>query len=394
MGLGTLLREGVKVGKAVLKDGQEIDLHTTQTGKFITVDARVGDESIGNATASVEDMIPDVFVSEPFRRRGLATAMFQEAHAHGAKLPNLNETRGQSPDGHALRIGVKAKVAAGALALAGAETAMAQEDGETHEEQPRTASPEALGDEESSRGYVGSPSAESVSGRPVGASTGLRGMLSLSARSRATRSGLMELNERLTGRPAGQGQAVSRTRLALETMNAELMGEELQPLPETAKKLFVPFQGQMGRKTQETNMAGKGTARGIRNNNPGNIDFNPKNKWQGQLEHDEKVESRFARFDSPQNGIRAMAKLLSNYQNKSGIRTIDGIINKWAPSVENDSDAYIAQVSKAVGVQPNDIINLKDETVLFKLVKAIIKHENGSLPYDDNVILEGVRAIN
>ncbi|WP_310740157.1 hypothetical protein [Arsenophonus apicola] len=34
-------------------------------------------------------------------------------------------------------------------------------------------------------------------------------------------------------------------------------------------------------------------ARGIRNNNPGNIDYNPVNKWQGQLPVDKSIESRF-----------------------------------------------------------------------------------------------------
>ncbi len=52
--------------------------------------------------------------------------------------------------------------------------------------------------------------------------------------------------------------------------------------------------------------------RGIRNNNPGNIDHNPKNKWQGQLQHDPKIEKRFCRFESPEYGIRALMKLLCN----------------------------------------------------------------------------------
>ncbi|GEM_PF-3663667 len=38
--------------------------------------------------------------------------------------------------------------------------------------------------------------------------------------------------------------------------------------------------------------------RGVRNNNPGNIDYNPRNQWQGQLRPDPAIEKRFARFDT------------------------------------------------------------------------------------------------
>ncbi|AZF64569.1 structural protein P5, putative [Pseudomonas sp. LBUM920] len=46
--------------------------------------------------------------------------------------------------------------------------------------------------------------------------------------------------------------------------------------------------------------------RGVRNRNPGNIDYNPANQWQCQLKPDPQIEKRFARFDTPENGIRAL----------------------------------------------------------------------------------------
>ncbi len=55
--------------------------------------------------------------------------------------------------------------------------------------------------------------------------------------------------------------------------------------------------------------------RSVRNNNPGNIDFNPRNTWQGQLGLEIGVaKPRFARFDDPENGIRALGRLLINYR--------------------------------------------------------------------------------
>jgi hypothetical protein len=54
--------------------------------------------------------------------------------------------------------------------------------------------------------------------------------------------------------------------------------------------------------------------RGERNNNPGNIDWNAANNWQGQLSLElEHVPPRFARFDCAENGIRALARILLHY---------------------------------------------------------------------------------
>lgn len=64
------------------------------------------------------------------------------------------------------------------------------------------------------------------------------------------------------------------------------------------------------------------TPRGIRNNNPGNIDFNSRNNWQGQLGVE--TGGRFAIFDTPENGIRALGKLLINYRGKDGMPGVGG----------------------------------------------------------------------
>lgn len=142
------------------------------------------------------------------------------------------------------------------------------------------------------------------------------------------------------------------------------------------------------------------TARGIRNNNPGNIDFNPRNKWQGQLGIEEGVpKPRFARFSEPEWGIRAMAKLLLNYRGRDGmpnvgapgIDTVREVINRWAPGHENNTEAYIRAVASAMGVAPDQPLALHDEKDLVPLVFEIIHHENGFNPYDASVVKEGVR---
>lgn len=139
------------------------------------------------------------------------------------------------------------------------------------------------------------------------------------------------------------------------------------------------------------------TARGIRNNNPGNIDFNPRNDWQGQI--GKEPGGRFAIFDTPENGIRALGKLLINYRGKDGMPGVGGkgidtvleTINRWAPSNENDTQAYASAVGKRLGVRINDPINIKDQATLRGMVVSIIIHENGGDPYPPAIIDEGVR---
>lgn len=141
-------------------------------------------------------------------------------------------------------------------------------------------------------------------------------------------------------------------------------------------------------------------SRGVRNRNPGNIDFNPRNDWQGQLGLEIGVLSpRFALFDSPENGIRALGKLLINYRGKDGmpgigapgIDTVRETISRWAPGNENDTEAYIKAVARAVGVESDQPIDIKKPAVLAGMVTAIIIHENGGNPYAPATIAEGVR---
>jgi hypothetical protein len=128
------------------------------------------------------------------------------------------------------------------------------------------------------------------------------------------------------------------------------------------------------------------TARGIRNNNPGNIRHS-KDKWQGMA--DEQKDSAFVTFKSPEFGIRAIARVLLQYQ-KRGLDTVGEIIRTYAPPSENDTNSYIKAVCRSCGVLPDDQLNLDDVEVMLPLVKAIIKHETGS-SYPDNVVMDGLR---
>jgi hypothetical protein len=125
--------------------------------------------------------------------------------------------------------------------------------------------------------------------------------------------------------------------------------------------------------------------RGLRNNNPGNIDRNSI-KWQG-MAADQSGDPRFIVFTSPQYGIRAIARILMGDW-REGKNTIAALIHEWAPPVENDTDAYVRAVGKACGVDPYRPCDIP--SLLPRMIPAIIQHENGSQPYPQDVIQLGI----
>lgn len=132
--------------------------------------------------------------------------------------------------------------------------------------------------------------------------------------------------------------------------------------------------------------------RGVRNHNPGNIDrTTPRTPWQGRVPDDQLTDPRFEQFIAPEWGIRALARTLITYQDKHGLRTVRGIIDRWAPPAENDTWAYITAVANRLGVLADDEIDVHDYATLRVLVESIIKHENGQQPYSAAVIDHGLR---
>lgn len=121
------------------------------------------------------------------------------------------------------------------------------------------------------------------------------------------------------------------------------------------------------------------TVRGIRNHNPGNLDKGSA-KWQGLAPPDQQTDPRFAVFTDPTWGIRALARNLITYQDKYDILTIRAIISRWAPPVENNTQAYIDAVCASTGFGADTMLNLHTYEHLCPIVEAIIRHENGKGP--------------
>ena len=129
------------------------------------------------------------------------------------------------------------------------------------------------------------------------------------------------------------------------------------------------------------------TARGERLNNPGDIRITSQT-WLGKVVPSQDAE--FETFSAPEYGIRALAKILLSYH-RQGINTIHAIISKYAPSSENDTQAYEADVAKRLNVKSTDPVNVNEYPVMYNLVRAIICQETGECVYNDDTINKGLQ---
>ena len=132
----------------------------------------------------------------------------------------------------------------------------------------------------------------------------------------------------------------------------------------------IPGESSLGGQSKEPPLS-------VRNNNPGNLKWNPKLTGKRYvLEGATEGEKGFAKFPTPEAGMAAMKKqIYIDTQNKG--MTLSGFIDKYAPSSDrNDTDLYIRQMAASLGIGPNDKIP-KDK--LGALQSAMIQKEGGQI---------------
>lgn len=117
--------------------------------------------------------------------------------------------------------------------------------------------------------------------------------------------------------------------------------------------------------------------------------------WQGAAKV--QTDPRFVTFISAEMGVRALVRTLLTYFKQHQIRTVRGVINRWAPPSENNTGAYISAVlremSRAKGypVSADETLDLDVWSTMRPLVVAIIAHENAGYAYPASVIDAGLR---
>ncbi|TXH52795.1 MAG: hypothetical protein E6Q97_14880 [Desulfurellales bacterium] len=113
--------------------------------------------------------------------------------------------------------------------------------------------------------------------------------------------------------------------------------------------------------------------RGFNLNNLGNIRKSD-TAWQGKVDS---TDDEFEQFATPEDGLRAMMKNLQTYQSKYGDKSLREVLNRYAPSTENDTDGYIQFVADRTGVDPDAELDLFDGNTLIPLTKAMVRMEQG-----------------
>ena len=99
--------------------------------------------------------------------------------------------------------------------------------------------------------------------------------------------------------------------------------------------------------------------RNVRNNNPLNIREDDLVDYDWVGEHERDLDSEFEEFESVEYGFRAAYKVLLTYRNKRKLDTIAGIIGRWAPPSENDTQGYIDYVAKRLNFSPYETLSLE-----------------------------------
>ncbi len=122
--------------------------------------------------------------------------------------------------------------------------------------------------------------------------------------------------------------------------------------------------------------------RGVRNNNPLNLSYAP---GQGAVGSD----GRFGVYDTPEAGFAASERQLLRYQ-AGGVGTLSGVINKWAPASDgNDTNSYIASVSRGTGLAPDAPLDFRNRETAAAVVAEMARHETGRR-FDPEVVQRGV----
>lgn len=121
----------------------------------------------------------------------------------------------------------------------------------------------------------------------------------------------------------------------------------------------------------------RATARGVRNNNPFNLQKS-KSDWVGKITG---TDPRFETFNNVVNGIRAGIIDIVGDIARDKKFTLSLLFQEFAPKHENDTANYINVVSREINVgAQTPLLNSQGQinaSLLFRLAKAIIRVENG-----------------
>jgi len=129
----------------------------------------------------------------------------------------------------------------------------------------------------------------------------------------------------------------------------------------------------------------------IANHNPLNIKQG-RPPWKGSIDTDQRGHAIFV---AASDAYRAGCRTLANYQNRHGLRTLNAIFARWAPTSDsigsvpgnppNDPNEYARYVARRAGLLPFEEIELftpkgevMDRLMLHIILAAMTRYECGA----------------
>ena len=123
-------------------------------------------------------------------------------------------------------------------------------------------------------------------------------------------------------------------------------------------------------------------ARGYRNCNPGNI-IHSRVRYKGEIVPS--ADPKFKQFESMAWGFRAMFVLLDTYRVRYGLKTLQQMIERYAPPSENATTGYVGYITRRTRIADLSTVDTHSEKQMIPLVTAMAAMENGSDPDAEDV---------
>jgi hypothetical protein len=137
--------------------------------------------------------------------------------------------------------------------------------------------------------------------------------------------------------------------------------------------------------TSSSGASGSSSMNGFGINNPLNLRYLSTNAYNGQTGN----HNGYGVYSTLSAGVRAAGLQLSK-DVQNGFTTITTLITSWAPPSENDTAAYISDVSSRAGIAACEPLSWPEDEVA--IIQAMAYHENGYNPMSDSDVAQYIAS--
>ena len=209
--------------------------------------------------------------------------------------------------------------------------------------------------------------------------------------------------DKLTGTSAEQTKAITdgttKTVTAINRLGSQLQGGEWGEDGVGTQGKSTADYADVAKNSigADLNVGGANAkVRSFRNNNFGNLNYVGQEGASLEAPNG-KGEARFAKFNTPEEGFRALANQLTSYSEGTSkaagykkLNTVQDIIKLYAPESENNTSQYVDSLSKKLGVRGDQQLDLKDPKVMTQMMRGIATIEGGNPQVTNDFMMNAI----